>query len=163
SGAYIYGDWVTGKIWALRGQTDQSAVVEELVDTSLQIVCFAEDNTGELFVVDYGGGIYQLEPNRAAPTHLTFPRKLSQPRLFPSVREHVLAPGVYPFQINVEMWSDYAQAERFVALPGTSHIETGATNVWIYQSKNEWRYPTNAVLGKTFSLEMETGQAQSRR
>jgi putative heme-binding domain-containing protein len=83
--------------------------------------------------------------------------------LYASVAEHLLAPGVVPFQINAEMWSDYAKAERFIGLPDLSRIETGATNVWVYQSKNEWRYPTNAVLGRTFSMEMERGKPASAR
>jgi hypothetical protein len=132
------------------------------VDTPLQIICFGEDNSGELYVVDYGGGLYQLEPNTAPSTHLTFPRKLSETGLFESVKLHVPAPGVIPFLPNVEMWSDYALAERFVALPHNSFIQTGATNVWLYQSKNEWRYPTNAVLAKTLSLS-ESGRPMSPR
>lgn len=157
-GAYIYGDWVSGKIWALRNDGNKLASLQELVDTPLQIICFGEDHAGELYVFDYAGGLYQLEPNTATSTHLTFPRKLSETGLFDSVRNHIPAPGVIPFLINAEAWSDHSLAERFVALPEKSTIQTGATNVWLYQSKNEWRYPTNAVLGKTLYLEMKRGR-----
>jgi hypothetical protein len=162
-GAYIYGDWVTGKIWALRPEPGKAAVVNELVDTPLQVVCFAEDRAGELIIADYGGGLYQLEVNTAPSTHLSFPRTLSQTGLFESAKDHRLAAGVVPFAVNAEMWADGAVAERFVALPERSRIQTGASNVWIFQSKNEWRYPTNAVLAKTLSLEMERGKPESRR
>lgn len=152
-GAYIYGDWVTGKIWALRSEGNKLTSLQELVDTPLQIICFGEDKSGELFVADYGGGIYQLKSNEAPPTHLKFPRKLSETGLFESARYDIPSPGVIPFLINSEMWSDNALAERFVGLPGNFTIQTGATNVWLYQSKNEWRYPTNAVLAKTLGLQ----------
>ncbi|MBI2946293.1 MAG: PQQ-dependent sugar dehydrogenase [Verrucomicrobia bacterium] len=163
-GAYIYGDWVTGKIWALRNEGNKLASLQELVDTPLQIICFGEDPSGELYIVDYVGGIYRLEKNPPSAAHLNFPRKLSQTGLFESTRSHVPAPGVLPFVVNAEMWSDHALAERFVALPGNSFIQTGATNVWLYQSKNEWRYPTNSVLAKTLYLYLErSGSALPRR
>jgi putative heme-binding domain-containing protein len=163
AGVYIYGDWVTGKIWALRSEQNLLISVDELVDTPLQVVCFAEDQAGELLVVDYGGGIYRLEANTQPSTQLVFPRRLSETGLFESVSGHQLARGVIPFQVNAEMWNDYGTAERFIGLPGHSRIETGATNVWVYQSKNEWRYPTNAVLGRTFSIQMEHGNPRSAR
>lgn len=163
SDAYIYGDWVTGKIWALHSQGNQLVSLQELVDTPLQIICFGEDSSGELYVVDYAGGIYQLEPNSAPPTHLSFPRKLSETGLFDSPKHHLPASGVIPFLVNSEMWADHALAERFVALPGNSLIQTGATNVWLYQSKNEWRYPTNAVLAKTLFLYLGGGNQLNLR
>ena len=162
-GAYIYGDWVTGKIWALRSEGNKLSSLTELVDTALQIICFGEDHSGELYVVDYAGGIYQLEQNSSETTHLAFPRQLSDTGLFASERDAVPTPGVIPFYINAEMWADHAHAERFVGLPGTSSIRTGAKDVWLYQSKNEWRYPANAVLAKTLSLEMESGTPGSSR
>jgi putative heme-binding domain-containing protein len=162
-GAYVYGDWVTGKIWALRSENGKMTSLQELVDTPYQIVCFCEDNAGELFVVDYGGGIYELVPNAAPSSQLSFPRKLSETGLFQSVKDHILAPGVIPFEINTEMWADHAHAFRFAGLPDHTSIQTGATNVWVYQSKNEWRYPTNAVLAKTLSAEMEHGRPETLR
>jgi putative heme-binding domain-containing protein len=98
-----------------------------------------------------------LEKNSPSTAHLNFPRQLSESGLFESTRHHRPAPGVIPFVVNAEMWADHALAERFVALPGTSSIQTGATNVWLYQSKNEWRYPTNSVLAKTLYLYLERG------
>ncbi len=36
------------------------AVGQELLDTAFGISSFAEDNDGELYVIDYGGGVHQL-------------------------------------------------------------------------------------------------------
>lgn len=163
AGAYVYGDWVTGKIWALRNDGNRLVSLVELADTPLQIICFGEDHSGELFVADYGGGLYQLEKNAASPSHMSFPRRLSETGLFANVKENRPAPGVIPFFVNAGMWSDHARAERFAGLPGRSRIQTGSKDVWLYQSKNEWRYPTNAVLAKTLSLEMESGNSESAR
>ena len=162
-GAYIYGDWVTGKIWALRNSGNKLTSLRELVDTPLQIICFGEDHSGELYVVDYAGGIYQLEQNSSQLVNSSFPRRLSDTGLFNSVKDAIPAPGVIPFFINAEMWADHAKAQRFVGLPGSTSIKTGAKDVWLYQSKNEWRYPTNAVLAKTLSVELESDNPDSTR
>lgn len=162
-GAYVYGDWATGKIWGLRTNDSGGVTVNELVDTPYQIVAFGEDNSGEIYIVDYAGTLLRLAPNAATKQAGDFPRTLRDTGLFRSVINHELAPGVLPFWINAEMWADHAFAERFVGFPGQSAIKTGATDVWIYQSKKEWRFPTNAVLAKTLSLEMDRGKRESAR
>lgn len=57
-GAYVYGDYCSGKIWALR--YDGARVTEsiELADTNLRIASFGEDGGGELYILDLRGGIY---------------------------------------------------------------------------------------------------------
>ncbi len=153
-GAFLYGDWETGKIWGLRAEKDKVTYSEELTDTSIRVVAFAEDGRGEAVILDYNGGIYSLEANPAAGRSYEFPTKLSETGLFTSVARHEVAPGVVPFEVNAAMWSDYATAERFVALPFLSSI----TNV-----ERPWRYPSNAVLVRTISMEMKRGQPETRK
>jgi uncharacterized repeat protein (TIGR03806 family) len=166
-GAYIYGDFDTGKIWMLR--YDGSKVVDnrELVDTQLRIVEFGEDARGELFLVDFvGGKIHRMAKAEArADQAADFPRKLSETGLFSSTREHTPAPGVIPYTVNSPLWSDGAEKDRFIALPGLSKIEFEAVT---YPqpapgSTPGWRFPDGTVLVKTFSLEMEQGNPASRR
>lgn len=164
TGAYVYGDWVTGKVWALWHDGQSITKHEEIARSRLQIVCFGEDNDGELYVADYAaGGLYRLAPNPDRSRTASFPQTLGETGLFASTADHTPAPGVVPFFINAEMWADGAVAERWVALPGRSLIQTGAKDVWIYQSGPAWKFPTNAVLAKTLSLESHSGQPQSRR
>ncbi|MCP3678712.1 MAG: PQQ-dependent sugar dehydrogenase [Deltaproteobacteria bacterium] len=60
-GAYLYGDWGSGKIWSLRygdgGVTGQRL----LLDTDLNISSFGTDENYEVYVVDRQGGIYRVE------------------------------------------------------------------------------------------------------
>lgn len=65
-GAYLYGDYCTGKIWSFRWdgssateQTDWSAELGS--EGTLLVSSFGQDATGELYVVDYGGTVYRLE------------------------------------------------------------------------------------------------------
>jgi glucose/arabinose dehydrogenase len=64
AGAYVYGDFCSGEIFALqnpsRGQTLNEA--RTILKTSLQISSFGEDAAGELYVLDHKGAIYRLTP-----------------------------------------------------------------------------------------------------
>jgi glucose/arabinose dehydrogenase len=60
-GYYIFGDFGSGRIWAVPANSAQGVAPTELNDTSLNISTFAEGMDGELYAVDYGGGgIYQI-------------------------------------------------------------------------------------------------------
>ena len=59
-GAYIYGDYCSGKIHALRHQNGQVTEHKELADTGLRIMSFAEDNNGELYLLSQREGVYRL-------------------------------------------------------------------------------------------------------
>ncbi len=61
-GWYIFGDYCSGRIWALRRKGGR-VEVRLLMDTDLRISSFGEDRDGEIYVVDYAGGrIYLLSP-----------------------------------------------------------------------------------------------------
>jgi len=55
-GWYIFGDFISGRIFAVRANSAAGVTPDELLDTSLSIVSFAEDNDGELYVLDYSVG-----------------------------------------------------------------------------------------------------------
>jgi len=59
-GVYLYGDYCSGRIWGLRrsGGVWESKL---LLDSSLNISTFGEDEAGNIFVADHGGGnIYKI-------------------------------------------------------------------------------------------------------
>src|SRR4051812_39305695 len=78
AGSFIYGDYITGTIWAIRPDKDGAYSHRTLVDTDQRIVAFLEGAGGELFVVDYDltGQIYELLPSRLQDTSVNFPRRL---------------------------------------------------------------------------------------
>ena len=61
-GAYVYGDFCSGKIWGLR--YDGESVTEHmlLVDSSLFITSFGQDMDRNLYVLSRDMGIYRLVP-----------------------------------------------------------------------------------------------------
>ncbi|WP_162136223.1 PQQ-dependent sugar dehydrogenase [Zavarzinella formosa] len=169
AGAYVCGDWMSRKFWATTFDGDKIATHREIASSQHQIVGFAEDADGELFYLDYSpqGGIYSFVPNEeAGKPQPPFPKKLSETGLWNDLSGDKLAAGTYAYSINAEPWADHAAMSRVVAIPG----EGSAT---IYHSLQKvpdtaWFntrvfFPKNAVLAKTFTLEMEAGQPASRR
>ena len=167
-GSYIYGDYDTGRIWTFRYDHEKKAVSDprELYKSNLRLVCFGEDNAGELYLLDHmGGRISRLVPNPAADTAGTFPRRLSETGLFVSTREHRPAPGVLPYEVIAPQWCDGASKERFLALPGLSRIEFESIT---YPQPAPgaapgWKFPDGTVLAETLFLQTEAGNPASRR
>jgi len=60
TGRYIYGDYGSGRVWALQYDGVNAAVNKELVDTDLSITSFGLDEQNELFICDFKGKIYRL-------------------------------------------------------------------------------------------------------
>ena len=165
SGAYIYGDYVTGKIWSARHDGKRLLESKELVDTTLQIICFGTDHDGELYVVDYvGGGLHRLVPGDTRAVNRNFPRKLSQTGLFASTRDQRLAPGVIGYSVGAAPWADHAVAERYLALPGNTQLGIHkASNIQVGNVAGGFAFPVDGVLAKTLSLDMVAGDPGSRR
>ena len=61
-GSYIFGDLCKGTIWTARWQDGWKT--NFLMRSKLQISSFGEDAGGEIYVVDYRGGVYKLSPAR---------------------------------------------------------------------------------------------------
>ena len=70
-GAYVYGDFCSGRIWGLRNS--DSTVTEQglLVDSSLSISSFGVDEQGELYVLDFGSQIHRLRAQGQTPQNGT--------------------------------------------------------------------------------------------
>ena len=63
-GAYVYGDFCSGKIWALRYNGAEATEHLEIVDSHLTVSAFGEDRSGELYILSFDGKIYQLKPGQ---------------------------------------------------------------------------------------------------
>lgn len=155
AGKYVYGDYVTGKIWAL-GYDRQITSHQELMDTALRIICFGVDGTGEMYVVDYDGGIYRLESNEAGGRKVSFPKRLSETGLFANTQTLEPNPGVQPYQIKAHGWADGTTSTRVVAVPGREQIDLFERNdPYRGYLKNHFRFPDGSVIAKTVSLKIK--------
>lgn len=154
-GAYIYGDYGTGKIWAARYDGAKITFHQEIADTPYQILGFGADAAGEIYFVDYAGPLYTLERPAPEPPKPPFPRRLSETGLFVSTANHTPEAALIPYSVNSPLWSDGAEKERFIALPGMSQIE--------FTAEGAWKFPEGAVLVKTFSLNAGEGEAEVQK
>ena len=156
-GTHLYGDYDTGKIWGFRHEDGSVIGHRQLANTSHRIVSFGEDYRGEILILDHvAGTIHRLVPHSQPDHSAAFPLTLSASGLFSSLEDAVPAPGVVPYSINAEMWSDFAVAERWVAVPQQLPLHPQAD--WAM-----WSFPKDSVLVKTLSLEMRRGDPDSRR
>jgi glucose/arabinose dehydrogenase len=62
-GIYLYGDYGTGLIWGLFRDTGGAWQNSVLFQSGFTITSFGEDESGEIYLVDYPGSLYRLEGN----------------------------------------------------------------------------------------------------
>jgi len=151
-GAYLYGDYETGKIWALWHDGTKITRHEEIADTPHKIVSFGLLDDGEIVYAHWGkpSTFHRLVPNPAAGQPVSFPRKLSETGLFSDVRLQTPAAGVHEFSVTEPMWQDGLGANRFIALPDETKVETRIERKpdgSVKNSKVVW--PKDSVLAKT--------------
>ncbi len=141
-GAYIFGDYTNGNVWALRsvGETWAS---EFLFSTNGSLSSFGEDNNGELYIVDYNGALFRIVAESTGPGP-DFPALLSETGCVDSGNPSVLSAGLVPYTVNVPFWSDGAQKDRYLAIPDGSTITVG--------SDGRLDFPNGTVLLKEFRL-----------
>jgi glucose/arabinose dehydrogenase len=87
-GAYIYGDYGSGRIWALQYDGTSAPANTLLVDTALSITSFGLDENSELYFVAFDGKIHRINQNQAdaVPPTISAP---SQEPLNPQPNEAV--------------------------------------------------------------------------
>jgi glucose/arabinose dehydrogenase len=62
-GLYFFGDFCTGRLWALQRQESGNWRQEELLKTPLRISSFGEDEVGEIYLTSLSdGSLYRLVP-----------------------------------------------------------------------------------------------------
>jgi glucose/arabinose dehydrogenase len=62
-GRYLFGDFVSGRLWSLAPPTQPKATeAQSLGDTDLLISTFGRDGAGEVYVADFRGTVYRLDP-----------------------------------------------------------------------------------------------------
>ncbi|RHX89590.1 PQQ-dependent sugar dehydrogenase [Leptospira stimsonii] len=55
-GSYVYGDFVTGRIWVLRQKSGKKIANDLLFQVPFQISTFGQDGNGEIYFADFGSG-----------------------------------------------------------------------------------------------------------
>lgn len=151
-GAYVYADYVTGIIWALRHDGTKLLEHKRIATTNRKIASFGEDEAGELYFLAFNQRIYRLEPSSTQPSN--FPKTLKATGCFSSLKPLVPAKGLIPYGVKVPLWSDGLDKQRWLALQNTDKIT--------YKQEDAWDMPDNTVIVKHFSYNQTRGDASTK-
>jgi uncharacterized repeat protein (TIGR03806 family) len=160
-GAYIYGDYGSGEVFALRHVGTNVTVNSVLFsDPGAVIGTFGVDpSNGDVLYGSLRAGtnsqikrlIYNSTTNGAP-----LPPTLANTGVFTNLSTLAVAPGIMPYDINVPFWSDGALKTRWFSVPNV--------NLMIgYNPTSNWTFPTGTVWIKHFDLELTNGVPSSRQ
>ena len=136
-GTYLYADWGSGKVWALRRNPDGSPNPEVIFETGVTVFSFAEDQRGELYIVAKEK-IFKIVPGDAGAS--AFPTKLSDVPCLDGNDPRLPLPGLIPYDVNIPFWSNSAVKDRFVSIPDGEFIQV--------DDAGEWEFPVGTVFVK---------------
>lgn len=143
-GKYLFADYLSGRIWSLTETQPGSYTASELIDTSLGIASFSQDNAGEVYVLGISTGrIYKLEDSGGVVDD-NVAASLSGTGCVDPNNPTQLASGLIPYAPAAPFWSDGALKRRWIGLPDGSTIDVSSDQVWAF--------PPGTVLIKNFEL-----------
>jgi len=143
-GSYLFADYVSGRIWALRQSVTSAFERIELADTPYLISSFAQGNDNELYFLSYSDGqIHALQAGGGASAG-GVPTLLSQTGCVSANDARQPASGLIPYAPNASFWSDGAAKSRWLAVPDGQTIGVA--------SDGDFAFPNGSVLVKNFNL-----------
>jgi uncharacterized repeat protein (TIGR03806 family) len=151
-GKYVFGDFGSGKVWALHLNNNAADKSEQLLATGRSIASFGEDSEGEIYLLDHAGSLHKITAaNQRSESE--FPFLLSQTNCFASLNPIETSPQVLPYEVNSPLWSDGAEKTRYIYLPSGKMISS---------QNGAWQFPEGAVLIKNFFIpRVENGTKKS--
>jgi uncharacterized repeat protein (TIGR03806 family) len=154
-GAYVYGDYATGRIWALVYDQKSKKVVSNTQIASLSsISSFGEDRDGEIYVLSlWRGRVYRVERKGVSNPGGKIPAKLSLTGLFSDTARLIPNPGLIEYDVNAPLWSDGATKRRWIGIPDNTKIQVNPDGALLL--------PTGSTVVQQFYL--DTGASAPTR
>ncbi len=147
-GKYIFGDVMTGRIYALTPDGNGGYSDEILLTTSGGITGFAEGPGNEIYFSRWiPGRIGKLVPGDDAPEPDdgdNVPENLVDTGCVDPADPTQPAAGLVPYDVRAKLWSDGADKHRAMAIPDGTQVTVDADGDFIY--------PVGSVLYKDFWL-----------
>ena len=138
-GHYLYGDFITGDVWAYDIANTQTQTIRV---GGGNLSSWGQDNAGELYAVIYSSGtIERLDPvTVSGPTD--FPALITETGCFNPANPTQVVAGAIPYSVALPFWSDGVAKERYLALPDGTRISIDADG--------DWTLPPGGVTIKNF-------------
>lgn len=151
TGAYIFGDHVSGNIWTITRPGGVTTV--QRIAGQPGIGNFGTDpSNGDVLLSDYYGGRIMRIVTATPATN--YPATLSATGLFADLSDLSPAPGVLPYAPNLTFWSDHAVKKRWFSIPDPTSRMT-------WSRDGSWTFPSGQIWVKHFDLETERGNSAS--
>lgn len=140
AGMFVYADFYATTLWGVK-EGEAPVVLGE--GAPRQISSFAEAKDGELYALDYEGGIYAVRP--AEPGDGPGLQAMLSETGCLDVADPTRAPAkALAYELNVPFWSDGADKRRWMFLPDEQTIAV--------RSDGDWDLPPGSVVVKSFFL-----------
>lgn len=154
TGHYIFGDYISGRIWALRYDGTNATGFRQLTD--FRPVGFGVDPAnGDVLIVGGSSAIQRLVYSSELIGE-PLPPTLADTGAFGDLANLTPEPGIVPYDINTPFWSDHARKYRWFSVPDTN-LTIG------FHPTDNWSFPAGSVWIKHFELELTNGVPESAR
>jgi len=141
-GRYVFTDFYTRGLY-MYDSSAADGYVSVLGNTGVMASSFAQDNSGELYLVAYDtGGLYRIDS--ASGSGSAVATNLSDTGCVNPSDPTAPAAGMIPFAPQAPFWSDGAEKERWMGLPDGTSVSV--------MPNNDWSFPPGTVLMKNFRL-----------
>ena len=165
-GKYVFGDFISNKIWALDWQTPGGArrwlvTVPRIPGSTTGITNLNVDAANELYITMHGpeGRIYKLALTGATTPP---PATLSGTGAFANLATLTPAAGIVPFNVNSSLWSDGAEKNRWIAVPNDG-APYGADETVTFAATGQWSFPVGTVTIKHFEMPVSESNPALRK
>lgn len=156
TGAYVFADYGTGNLWALRPAGTNAAAPEWLAAEPGVAALGTDPRNGDVLVADVNDDtIWRLAYN-GTPTGAPLPATLAATGAFTNLTTLEPHAGIVAYELNVPFWSDDARKQRWFSFPNTN-LRAG------FAAGANWSFPTGAVWVKHFELVTNTLTQQRAR
>ncbi len=145
-GSYIYGDYISKKVWGLYEENGKWKS-KELALFMQGPTSFGEDLEGELYVMGFSAGqgkVYRIDSQ--TPQSSLIPKSLGETGLFSNVASLTPNSGLIPYNVNSPLWSDGAEKKRWMVLPAGEKIS--------FQTSGAWKLPIGSAIVKHFEFSL---------
>ncbi len=149
-GAYLFGDYATNRVWALRYDSQGNIDLSYLFNVSNVSAFGIDPRNDDILIMNTGGELRRLV--RSSTLGTPFPSKLSETGAFSNLSDLTPHPGIVPYEINHPFWSDGAVKQRWFAIPNIDHTMT-------FAETGAWTFPTGQVWIKHFEIDLMTNIA----
>jgi len=146
-GKYFFTDYCEHTMRSLTSTANGGLSMAAHGSLTVSAISFAQDNQGELLVLAQGSAgqqLYKMQATSSNPEPGNMPEKLSETGCVNKTAPTQPASSMIPYSVISPLWSDGAEKQRYLSLPGNSQI--------VVTPSGDFNFPIGSVLMKHFKF-----------